>query len=151
MLDKSLCFLSLAITDDLMKLSGEERAGKEADKGGCSYRRKEILTNDGIRSQSRWPCARWLCLSRRASQMPGMVCASAETWDLAAVGSSLLTSLSPCEWLGICHVYVGRRQQPCRFLRGSFSQSVLVCLRKECSLESARTLLLTSQRLSKFY
>ena len=51
MIDKSPSFLSLAITNDLMKLSGDERTGKEADKEGWSYRRKEILTIDGIRSQ----------------------------------------------------------------------------------------------------
>ena len=51
MLDKSPSCLSLVITNDLMKLSGDERAGKEADKEGCSYRRNEIFTIDGIRSQ----------------------------------------------------------------------------------------------------
>lgn len=131
--------------NDLMKLSGDKRAGKEADKKGCSYRRKEILTIDGIRSQWWWPCAVTLPQqsSRRGSQMPGTICASAETWDVAAVGNSLLTSLSPCERLCICHIYAGRRQQ-CRFLRGFFSQSVLVGPRKECSLESGQALFLTS-------
>lgn len=51
MLGESPSFLFLAITNDLMKLSGDERARKEADKEGYFYRRKEILANDGIRSQ----------------------------------------------------------------------------------------------------
>lgn len=58
--------------------------------------------------------------------MSGTICPIAETWDLAAMGISLLTSLSPCEWLRIRHVYVGRRQQ-CRFLRGCFF-SICPCL-----------------------